>query len=187
MLNRILIFLVIFFNFSLNLRANEKQLIINRLINIDNITFDFEQVTNKKKEVGSCVLSFDSKLVCDYKDSTQKHIIMNNKTLVVQQKRYDKIYFYPISNSSFVKIFNKNNLINLIKKSDYQLNNHIELTYVSNDKEEIKIFFEKDSYNLIGWRVVDQLQNIINFSLKIKHINSEINHKIFKIPSSIKE
>ena len=88
MLNRILIFLVIFFNFSLNLRANEKQLIINRLINIDNITFDFEQVTNKKKEVGSCVLSFDSKLVCDYKDSTQKHIIMKVLLLI----RHDQVH-----------------------------------------------------------------------------------------------
>ena len=61
--------------------------------NINNITFDFEQITNKKKEVGTCVLFFDDKLSCDYKDSVQKRILINRKTLVVHQKRYDKIYF----------------------------------------------------------------------------------------------
>ena len=183
-------FFILFFvsiNFSLNLYADEKKFIINRLIDIDNITFDFIQITNNKEEVGTCILVFDNKLNCDYKDSMQKRILMNSKTLVVQQRRYDKIYFYPISNSPFIKIFNKNNLINLIRNADYQLNENIELTYNSKNDEKIKIFFEKDSYNLVGWRVVDQLQNIINFSIKIKHINSKIDHKIFKTPSLTKE
>ena len=30
----------------------------------------------------------------------------------------------------------------------------------------IIIFFEKDNYDLIGWTLVDQLQNTINFSIK---------------------
>ena len=51
------------------------------------------------------------------------------------------------------------------------------------DKRIITIYFNKNNYDLIGWRVVDQLQNEINFSIKIKNINSEINNKIFLIPS----
>ena len=151
--------------------------------NINNITFDFEQITNKKKEVGTCVLFFDDKLSCDYKDSVQKRILINRKTLVVHQKRYDKIYFYPIKNSPLIKIFNKKKLINLIKKSDYHLNGDINLTYVGKDKHKVIIFFNKDNYDLVGWRVIDQLQNVINFTIKITHENSEINPKIFKIPS----
>jgi outer membrane lipoprotein-sorting protein len=185
--NKIFIYLIIFINLSLKLYADERQLIINRLQDISNITFDFEQKTNEKKEIGTCVLVFDNKLSCDYKDSFQKRILINDKTLVIHQKRYDKIYIYPISNSPFTKIFNKNSLVNLIKNSDYQLNNNIELTYLSKNKEKIKIFFEKGTYNLVGWRIVDQLQNTIYFSIKTKHINSEINHKIFRIPSLIKE
>ena len=168
---------------TLNLFADEKQLIIDRLIGIDNITFEFVQKTNNKREVGICILVFDNKLSCDYDDSMQKNIILNGKTLVVQKKRYDKIYYYPISKSPFIKIFNKNNLVNLINNSKYQLNGNITLTYVDNNKEKIIIFFDKDNYNLIGWRVVDKLQNIINFSINTKYINSEINPKIFKIPS----
>ena len=140
-------------------------------------------MTNDKKEIGTCILSFDNKLSCDYEDSVQKRILINDKTLVIQQKRYNKNYFYPVSNSVFSKIFDKNNLIEIIKNSDYQINKKIELTYVSNDKEKIVIFFEKNSYNLLGWKLVDKLQNIIYFSIKIKHVNSKINPKIFIIPS----
>ena len=183
MFNKFFISFFVFINFFSTLHTNEKELIINRLSNINNITFDFEQTTNSKKEVGTCILSFDNKLNCNYKDSVQKRILVNHKTLVVHQKRYDKIYFYPIVNSPFNKIFNKKNLINLIRKSDYQLNDDINLTYEGKDKEKIIIFFNKDNYDLVGWRVVDQLQNVINFSIKIKNKNSKINPNIFRVPS----
>ena len=182
MLIKFFILLFIFINIFFNIHATEKQLIINRLIETNNLTFDFIQLTNNKKEVGTCVLAFDNKLVCDYEDSFQKRIIINDKTLVIQQKRYNKTYFYPISKSSFIKIFNKNNLINLIKKSDYQLDNNIRLTYIGKNNEKIVIFFKKNNYDLVGWEVTDQLQNTINFSIKIKYVNSEINPKIFKMP-----
>jgi outer membrane lipoprotein-sorting protein len=165
------------------MHADEKQLIINKFIGIDNITFNFVQLTNDKKEFGVCILAFDNKLVCDYSDSFQKRIITNGKILVIQQKRYDKNYFYPISKSPFIKIFNKKKFFRIIQNSDYQLNDNIELTYVSENNEKIIIFFEKKSYDLVGWEIIDQFQNIINFSIDIKSINSEINHKIFKIPS----
>ena len=183
MFNKFFTFFFIFINFIFNVYANEKQLIIDRLINIDNITFSFVQVTNNKKEIGECILFFDNKLICDYEDSIQKRVLVNDKTLVVQQKRYNKTYFYPISNSPFRKIFNKGNLINIIKKSNYQLNGNIKLTYVLKNNERIIVFFEKDNYDLVGWRVVDQLQNVINFSIKTISINNEIDLKIFKIPS----
>ena len=183
MFNKFFISFFVFINFFSTVHTNEKELIINRLSNINNITFDFEQTTNSKKEVGTCILSFNNKLNCNYKDSVQKRILVNHKTLVVHQKRYDKIYFYPIVNSPFIKIINKKNLINLIRKSDYQLNDDINLTYEGKDKEKIIIFFNKDNYDLVGWRVVDQLQNVINFSIKIKNKNSKINPNIFRVPS----
>jgi len=183
LINNFFIFLFFFINFFLNLEANEKQLIINRLTNIDNITFNFVQTTNNKKEFWTCILVFDNKLNCDYEDSMQKRILINGKTLVIEQQRYGKTYFYPVSDSPFIQIFNKNSLINLIKKSDYKFNNNIELTYVSKNKEQIVLFFKKDNLDLLGWRVVDQLQNLINFSIKIKYVNSEINPKKFLIPS----
>ncbi len=183
MFNKFFISLFVFINLTTNLYADKKQLIISKIIGIDNMIFDFEQTTNNKKEVGKCSLVFDNKLNCNYQDAKQKEIIINGEKLVVKHKRYDKIYFYPISNSPFIKIFNKTNLLNLIKESDYNLRKNIELIYVDQNKQKIIIEFEKNNYDLLGWRVVDQLQNKIEFSININEINSKINSKIFIIPS----
>ena len=110
---------------------------------IQNITFNFEQHTNKKKETGRCTLVFDNKLKCNYNDSVQKEILINGKTLVVSQKRYNKVYFYPISNTPFVKVLNKKKLMSLIQKSKYKIKNNIELIFIDENDNKITTFFEK--------------------------------------------
>ena len=177
------LFFILVFNYSLNLYANEKRLIIDKLLNINNFTFNFEQITQGKIETGSCLLVFDNKLKCNYIDNNQKEIIINNKKLVVMQKRYNKIYFYPISKSPFLKILNKNSLINLIRRSNLELNNNIDLIYFYEKEKKIKVFFDKKSYDLLGWETEDKFHNKINFSLKIQNRNTEINNDVFKIPS----
>ena len=181
---KILIACIIFFNFFLILHASEKKSIIDRLSEIKNFSFSFEQTIKEKKETGHCLLEFDKKLKCIYNDKLQKEFIINNKTLVILQKKYDKIYYYPVSQSPFVNILSKNKLINLIKESDVILGKNIKLIYSDKNKKIITIFFEKKNYNLIGWLVEDELQNKIDFSLKIKNINSVIDKNYFKIPTN---
>ena len=89
-----------------------------------------------------------------------------------------------MSKSPFINILSKDKLITLIKKSDLKLNDNIELIYLDEDNKKITVFFKKKSYELIGWLITDELQNEINFSLKIKKINSEIDQNIFKIPAT---
>ena len=176
-------FFFLLLNYSLNLHAGEKQLIINQLLEINNFTFNFKQIAQGKIETGTCFLVFDNKLRCNYVDEKQKEIIINNKTLVVRNKKYDKIYFYPISKSPFLKILNKNSLIRLIKESNLELNDNINLVYLDENKKKITVFFDKKNYDLIGWKIKDEFQNEIYFSLKIQDINIEIKDDFFKIPS----
>ena len=166
----------------MNLYADEKQSIINQLLEINNFTFNFKQVAQGEIETGICFLVFDNKLKCNYVDKKQKEIIINNKTLVVIQKKYNKKYFYPISKSPFVKILNKTSLIDLVKESNLELNDNIDLIYVDKNERIITIFFDKKSYQLNGWKIKDKLQNEIYFSLQIQNINTEINDNLFKIP-----
>jgi len=173
----------IFVNFFLTLNADEKQSIINRLTNINNITFNFEQITNQNTETGSCLLVFDNKLKCTYEDKLQKEILINNKTLVVMQKKNDKIYFYPISNSPLIKILNKYSLISLVQESNLEIKNNIHLIYIDENKKKITVIFDKKNYDLMGWKVDDQFQNEIYFSLKIKHMNTEYDANTFKVPT----
>ena len=174
---------IIFLNFFLNIQADEKQSIINHLSEIDNFSFDFAQITEKKKETGSCLLAFNNQLRCNYDDELQKEIIVNNKTLVVLQKRYNKIYFYPIKETPFINILDKAKLINLVQESSLILNDDIELIYLDKNGKKITVFFNKKNYNLNGWLIEDDFQNVIYFSLKIKKINIDIEKNYFKIPS----
>ena len=183
MLIKVLIIFIIFFNFLLNVSADEKKNIIANLSEIDNLTFNFEQTTNEKTEIGKCVVKFNNKLKCNYDDKLQKEIIINNKTLAILQKKFDKIYLYPVSKSPFMIILNKEKLINLIQKSDLILNEDIELVYIDENQKEISIFFEKKNYELKGWLIKDEFQNEIYFSLKIQKINSELDKNYFDIPT----
>ena len=89
------------------------------------------------------------------------------------QKRYNKIYYYPISKSAFSKILNKDQLINLIKISSMQIvNEQIELTNKNKNQYKLIILFNKNNYDLIGWKVEDQFQNNISFLINIESTNN---------------
>tara|TARA_B110000444_G_C18569278_1_gene468589 strand:- start:88 stop:657 length:570 start_codon:yes stop_codon:yes gene_type:complete len=178
-----LIALIIFFNFFLNVQSSEKNSIINSLVEIKNFSFSFKQIANKKIETGKCLLEFDRKLKCSYNDKRDKVIIINNNTLVILHKKYDKIYFYPISKSPFLNILSKDKLINLIQNSKLILNEKIELVYLDKNQKKITVFFGKENYELRGWLIKDEFQNEIYFSLKIENVNNRIDKKYFKIPS----
>ena len=173
---------IFFINFFLNVQASEKQAIIKHFSEINNFSFNFKQVTQKKTETGNCLLEFDNKLKCNYNDSLQKEIIVNDKTLVILQKRYNKMYYYPVSKSPFINILSKKKLINLIKKSDLELKDNIQLIYRDENQNKIIVFFDKENYELIGWLLQDNFQSEIYFSLQIKKINSKIDKNYFKIP-----
>ena len=184
MLVRFFLFLLLFSNYSLHSYADEKQLIINRLLKINNFTFNFKQISQGKIETGTCFLVFNNKLRCNYFNEKKKEIIINNKTLVVIIKKFNKNYFYPVSKSPFQKILNKNSLINLIKESNIELNDNIDIIYVDKDERKISVFFDKKNYELIGWKIKDKLQNEIYFTLKIQSTNTIIKDRLFKIPST---
>ena len=177
-----LIAFIFFFNFFLNLQSSEKESIINSLTEIKNFSFSFEQITQKKRETGNCLLEFNRKIKCIYNDKQDKEIIINNKTLVILHKKYNKIYFYPTSKSPLLNILSKDKLINLIQNSKLIINEKIELVYLDKNKKMITVFFEKKNYELKGWLIKDEFQNEIYFSLKIENVNNKIDKNYFKIP-----
>ena len=100
-----------------------KKNIIQKLININSIKFNFEQKTNEDIENGICYLKFQNKLKCVYDDNKKKEMIINKKSLVIFQKRYNKKYFYPVSKSMFKQILNREELISLVKTSKIEFRN----------------------------------------------------------------
>ena len=90
--------------YSSELLATEKEKIIKKLKETRSISFNFTQKTNSVIENGWCILAFPNKLKCVYDDKKQKELILNNNTLSITQKRYDKTFLYPVSKSPFLII-----------------------------------------------------------------------------------
>ncbi len=173
--------ILLFISFSFNLSANEKDKILHQLHNLNSLEFTFDQLINEKTEKGSCLLEFPGKLKCDYFDNKQKELVINNKRLAITQKRYNKTYHYPISKSPFLNILYKDKLLEIVKSGKLELSDKaIKLIY--SDEDEIAIFFDKNTLDLKGWKITDQYNNNINFSLKIISKNNVYKKETFKIP-----
>ena len=175
-------FLVLLFvSCSFNLFANEKDKILHQLHNLNSLEFTFDQLINEKMEKGSCLLEFPGKLKCDYFDNKQKELVINNRRLAITQKRYNKTYHYPISKSPFLNILYKDKLLEIVKSGKLELSDKaIKLIY--SDEDEIAVFFDKKTLDLKGWKIIDQYNNNINFSLKVIAKNNVYKKETFKIP-----
>ena len=172
---------IFFILLSSNLSANEKDQIITQLNDLNSLEFTFDQIINDKTEKGSCLLEFPGKLKCDYFDDKKKELIINEKRLAITQKRYNKTYYYPISQSPFLNILYKNKLLEIVKSGKLDLSDQIiKLVYLG--ENEITIFFDKKTLDLKGWQIIDQYNNNINFSLKIVAKNDVFKKGTFKIP-----
>ena len=177
------LFIIIFFSLINSSSANNKENIINNLIETKNINFDFEQNVNEKIEKGNCVIEYPKKIFCEYSGSNNKILVSNGKSLVV--KTSVSYYRYPLEKTHLNLILDKNYLINKIYNLEERVINNSFINYKINENgSEINIFFDNDSFNLIGWQTKDIYQNLnITFLSSVKK-NETINKNIFKLPSS---
>ncbi len=161
--------------------ANEKSQIISQLNNLNTLEFAFKQLINEKSEKGNCLLEFPGKLKCNYFDDKKKELVINNKRLAITQKRYNKTYHYPISKSPFLNILYKDKLLQIVQDGKLEVANQIiKLIYSGNNK--IIVFFDKKTFDLKGWQIIDQYNNDINFSLNIISKNDFFKKGTFKVP-----
>ena len=173
---------IIFIFFTSKLFASEKNQIIAQLNNLNSLEFTFNQLINDKVEKGSCLLEFPGKLKCQYFDDKKKELVISNKKLAITQKRYNKTYHYPISKSPFLNILYKDKLIEIIETGEINLTDRlIKLIYLG--KNEITVYFDKKTLDLKGWKIIDQYNNNINFSLNVVSKNDIYKRNTFKIPS----
>ena len=173
----IVVFFFIFF--FTNTSANNKEKIIKNLENTQNFNFQFEQNINGKIENGICTIEYPKKIFCEY--FKNKILVSNGKSLVI--KTVSGYYRYPIEKTPFNQILDKRFLINKIYNLNERIidNSYINYTILENDNE-INIFFDNKTFNLIGWQTKDIYQNInITFLSSIKK-NIYIAKNLFKLP-----
>ena len=174
-------FILIFLILVSNSQAENKEKIIENLQNIQNINFEFEQNINGKIETGNCTINYPKKIFCKYFKNNNKVLVSNGKSLVVKTR--SSFYRYPLKKTPLDLILDKNFLIKKIYDLDEKVIDDLYINFtILENNNEINIFFDNKTLNLIGWQTEDIYQNlVITYIYKIQY-NQKINKNLFKLP-----
>ena len=175
------LFILSFILLTNEVSASIKENIIHNLNSIDNIFFKFEQNINGKTENGECIIQYPKKIFCKYNLKNKKILVSNGKSLVI--KSLSSYYLYPLDKTPLDLILDKNFLIRAINNSEERIIEDKFINYSFSEKDnEINIFFDKNTYELIGWQTLDIYQNLsITFISSIIK-NQKLKKNLFEIP-----
>ena len=187
MTKKIFFLLKIFFLFLLSINivlADLQKNLINKLAATQTLTFDFKQKIADKEEVGNCFVKYPLLMKCNYKNSKEKTIISNGKTVAIIKKKYKKIYLYPIKSTPLSFILEKEKIIDLVRKSKPSELNSDLIGFIFTDKKtnKVKMLFDKNSLEFKGWETNDAYSNKVSFEINNLIINNQIVDDFFKIP-----
>ena len=173
----ILIFLILISNAN----SNNKDKIIENLQNTENLNFNFEQNINGKVEFGNCTIQYPKKIFCKYQKNN-KILVSNGKSLVI--KTITSFYRYPLNKTPLNLILDKNLLIKEIENLKEKTINEKFINFEILKKEsEINVFFDNETFNLVGWQTKDIYQNINVTYLSSIKINQQVDKNLFKLPT----
>ena len=98
-------------------------------------------------------------------------------------KNGKEYFLYPLKETPLELILNQKLLINKFNKLKAKLINEMYYNFnIENNGNKINIFFDKNSYDLIGWQTEDIYQNlVITYIYNIKK-NKNIDEKLFNLP-----
>ena len=177
-------FFLIFFLSILSSYSNAeiKDEIIQNLRNTNNLDFKFEQNINGKIENGNCTIEYPKKIFCEYARSNNKVLVSNGKSLVIKTRT--SYYRYPLEKTPLNLILDKNFLINKILNIEERIIDEKLVNFTILEKDnEINIFFDKETYELIGWQNTDIYQNFNITYLSSIRKNRVLSKNLFRIPS----
>ena len=163
--------------------ASIKEKIIFKMKQTNNLSFNFIQTINEKNEKGNCIIKYPKKIYCEYNNLNKKIIVSNGKSLVIKNKNSETYYIYPLKKTPLELLLDKDYLvskINLLEPRDIN-NKYLNFT-IFEDNNKINIFFDKQTFNLIGWQTEDIYQNLTITFISLIKINQKINENIFVLP-----
>ena len=164
-----------------NSNAEIKDKIIQNLKKTNNLDFKFEQNINGKIENGNCTVEYPKKIFCEYATSNNKILVSNGKSLVIKTRT--SYYRYPIEKTALNLILDKSYLISKINILNERIVDKNLINFTIKEKDnEINIFFDKQTYDLIGWQNTDIYQNFNITFLSLINKNRILPNNIFKIP-----
>ncbi len=182
---RIIIIIFIALNLYNPALTSMREDIISKMEITNNLSFNFIQTVDDKSENGKCILEYPKKIYCEYDDANKKIIVSNGKSLVIKTSNKGSYYIYPLDKTPLEYLLDKEYLISKIQILEPRDIDGKYLNFkIFENNNEINIFFDKKSLNLIGWQIEDIYQNLsVTFISSVK-INQKINEKKFMLPQN---
>ena len=178
-------FIIFFFTMFNNSFASTKSDIIENFRKIDNLSFDFKQVIENNTEEGKCVIQYPKKINCEYDNFKKKLIVSNGKSLVIKNQNGKEYFRYLLNQTSLELILNKDLLLRKIGEMDGKvIDEKYYIFYLENNGNKINIFFDKNTFNLVGWQTEDVYQNLVITYIYNLVKNSKIDKKLFVLPKT---
>tara|TARA_Y100001970_G_scaffold164487_1_gene200985 strand:+ start:6953 stop:7510 length:558 start_codon:yes stop_codon:yes gene_type:complete len=177
------LFFILIFNISFAAQASIKKEIINNFKKIKNISFNFKQTIGEKTEIGNCIIEYPKKIYCKYDNFKKKIIVSNGKSLVIKNRAINQYFRYPLNKTPLNILLNKDYIIKEMEKIDGKVVNEKYYNFLLKQSEnEINIFFDINSYDLIGWQTEDIYQNLVVTYIYNIEKNNVIKKKYFQLP-----
>jgi len=165
------------------LYANLNEKLIKKIEDTNTLSFEFKQKIAEKVEEGECIIKYSKLMRCDYNDKYKKRLISNGKTLVIIQRRYKKIFYYPLKTTPLYYILDKKYLIQFIKNNEVaDLNDKFIKYEIKEKNRKLIILFDRDTLNLKGWKTEDIYKKKVDFIIDNLKINIPMDKNLFKIP-----
>ena len=176
-------FLIFFLFVSTSIsNAEIKDKIVQNLKNIENLDFKFEQNINGKIENGNCTIQYPKKIFCEYARSNNKILVSNGKSLVIKTRT--SYYRYPLEKTPLNLILDKDYLISKIFELEERIVDKSLINFTIQEKDnEINIFFDDQTYDLVGWQNTDIYQNFNIIFISSIRKNRVLKKDLFKLPN----
>ena len=188
MIKKIIFFSFFFFISVLAQSKNNEDFVekfITKFKTINNIKFNFIQTNDGLVETGSCFISYPKKLICRYAGNDRKEVVIKKNTLAIIKRKYHRVYYYRVTNSPFTTILDKNKIIEQIKNiKNISAKDNLLIIKFNNPKDNssLRLFVNKDTLDIAGWKTTGYDQQSISFSIKNSELNVDIKEK-FEIPN----
>ena len=157
------------------------------------LEFTFEQKYNNDKINGWMVIAGNGMARTEFAPPNNNLIVADGKWIMFYDPEIDRTTYIPLDKGIFKAFLKPAALIEdkIFQIKEIQENNKIIFTLdfnINNADQKIKIYFDKISKNLIGWKLHESLNDFIEVKIinhkKFATDNKKLLNEIFKLTES---
>ena len=157
------------------------------------LEFTFEQKYNNDKINGWMVIAGNGMARTEFAPPNNNLIVADGKWIMFYDPEIDRTTYIPLDKGIFKAFLKPTALIEdkIFQIKETKENNEVVFTLdfnINNADQKIKLYFDKISKNLLGWRLHENLNDFIEVKIinhkKFKTDNKKLLNDIFKLTES---